>query len=154
MPFPNPKDVQDQFWANIGFSFALVIIIGVLYPLANIIKALVQEKESKIREGMMMMALHGGKNLKENLLLLPYPFLFCRGIVDILADSFYRTFSSPRHYSYYHRHQSLPLLVTHLHLPLFHYFLPCIHRLLCTHVDFLQQFPHRLHRCQPNLPRY
>ena len=77
MPFPNPKDVQDQFWANIGFSFALVIIIGVLYPLANIIKALVQEKESKIREGMMMMALHGGKNLTENLPFtsLSFPFL-------------------------------------------------------------------------------
>ena len=33
--------------------------MSVLYPLVNIIRALVQEKESKTREGMMMMALRG-----------------------------------------------------------------------------------------------
>jgi ATP-binding cassette, subfamily A (ABC1), member 3 len=58
--FPNPDDIAVGFWSLIGFSFALVMIIGILYPLANIISALVREKESKIREGMMMMALHGG----------------------------------------------------------------------------------------------
>ena len=57
--FPNPYAVQSGFWSLIGYSFALVIIIGIMYPLANIISDLVKEKESKIREGMMMMALHG-----------------------------------------------------------------------------------------------
>ena len=57
--FPNPYAVQSGFWSLIGYSFALVIIIGIMYPLANIISDLVREKESKIREGMMMMALHG-----------------------------------------------------------------------------------------------
>lgn len=57
--FPNAYALQSGFWGLIGFLFALVVIIGIMYPLANIISALVREKESKIREGMMMMALHG-----------------------------------------------------------------------------------------------
>jgi hypothetical protein len=55
--FPNPPSLSSGFWSAIGFSFALVMIIALLYPLSNIIRALVQEKESKIREGMMMMSL-------------------------------------------------------------------------------------------------
>ena len=35
------------------------MIISLLYPIANAIRALVQEKESKMKEGMMMMALRG-----------------------------------------------------------------------------------------------
>jgi ATP-binding cassette, subfamily A (ABC1), member 3 len=58
--FPNEEAKYLGFWSLIGFSFALVMIVGIMYPLANIISALVREKESKIREGMMMMALHGG----------------------------------------------------------------------------------------------
>lgn len=36
-----------------------MLIIGLMYPLANIIKSLVHEKETKMREGMLMMALTG-----------------------------------------------------------------------------------------------
>ena len=35
------------------------MIISLLLPLSNVIKALVQEKETKMREGMLMMALRG-----------------------------------------------------------------------------------------------
>ena len=55
--FPNPKTTVDGFWQSTGFLFALLIIIAVLYPLANVISTLVKEKEAKLREGMLMMAL-------------------------------------------------------------------------------------------------
>ena len=57
--FPNVKTLSQGFWSTVGFVFALLIIISLLFPLSNVIKALVQEKESKLREGMMMMALRG-----------------------------------------------------------------------------------------------
>lgn len=57
--FPNVKTLSQGFWSAVGFVFALLIIISLLFPLSNVIKALVQEKESKLREGMMMMALRG-----------------------------------------------------------------------------------------------
>lgn len=57
--FPNVKSLSQGFWSVVGFVFALLIIISLLLPLSNVIKSLVQEKESKLREGMMMMALRG-----------------------------------------------------------------------------------------------
>jgi hypothetical protein len=57
--FPNPKITDSGFWGSVGYLFALLMIIALLLPLANVIKSLVQEKETKMREGMMMMALRG-----------------------------------------------------------------------------------------------
>jgi ATP-binding cassette subfamily A (ABC1) protein 3 len=57
--FPNMDTTTQGFWSAIGFVFALLIIISVLLPLSNVIKSLVQEKETKLREGMMMMSLRG-----------------------------------------------------------------------------------------------
>jgi len=57
--FPSPKVSLSAFWGSIGFVFALLMILSLLYPIANVIRALVQEKESKMKEGMMMMALRG-----------------------------------------------------------------------------------------------
>eukprot|EP01041_Mallomonas_annulata_P007150 gene7150-14563_t len=55
--FPNESVVTLGFWSLVGFIFGLLMILALLYPIANVIKALVQEKETKIREGMMMMSL-------------------------------------------------------------------------------------------------
>mmetsp|Transcript_5406 Transcript_5406/g.5529 ORF Transcript_5406/g.5529 Transcript_5406/m.5529 type:complete len:1838 (-) Transcript_5406:556-6069(-) len=55
--FPNEEQKSDGFWEVIGIYFALLMILATLYPIANVIKSLVHEKETKIREGMLMMAL-------------------------------------------------------------------------------------------------
>ena len=55
--FPNPLNKGDGFWQIVGIYFALLMILATLYPISNVIKSLVQEKETKIREGMLMMAL-------------------------------------------------------------------------------------------------
>lgn len=56
-PFPNQKATVNGFWSSVGAVFAILVIISVLYPFANVIRSLVQEKESKMREGMSMMAM-------------------------------------------------------------------------------------------------
>ena len=55
--YPNGEYETTGFWSAIGFIFSLLMIIVLLYPLANVISTLVKEKESKLREGMMMMSL-------------------------------------------------------------------------------------------------
>ena len=55
--FPNPQVQTTGFWGAIGPYFALVLIIVLLYPLSNVVASLVREKETKLREGMMMMAM-------------------------------------------------------------------------------------------------
>ena len=55
--FPNGQYINAGFWTNIGFVFGLLMIIAFCLPIANVIVYLVQEKESKMRESMYMMAL-------------------------------------------------------------------------------------------------
>lgn len=57
VPFPSPEVTNAGFFALFGTIFPLLLIIGLLYPLANNVSQLVREKESKIREGMKMMSL-------------------------------------------------------------------------------------------------
>eukprot|EP00605_Chrysophyceae_sp_TOSAG23-4_P000940 GSChrysophyteH1.ASY1.ANO1.1040.1 assembled CDS len=58
-PFPSEAYTTTGFWGAVGDVFALLMIVVLLYPLANVISVLVREKESKLREGMKMMALKG-----------------------------------------------------------------------------------------------
>eukprot|EP01041_Mallomonas_annulata_P010963 gene10963-22907_t len=46
--FPSSQVTALGFWSLIGGLFGLFMILGLLYPIANAIKALVQEKETKI----------------------------------------------------------------------------------------------------------
>jgi ATP-binding cassette subfamily A (ABC1) protein 3 len=55
--FPNEKYKVAGFWSQIGFIFGLLLIVAFCLPVANMIASLVQEKETKMRETMMMMAL-------------------------------------------------------------------------------------------------
>lgn len=55
--FPNREIEEDIFWDALGGSFAILMILSVLYPVSNVIKTLVHEKETRLREGMMMMSL-------------------------------------------------------------------------------------------------
>ena len=42
---------------QVGSFFAILVVIAVLYPVANVISALVKEKELRIKEGLKMMGL-------------------------------------------------------------------------------------------------
>jgi ATP-binding cassette subfamily A (ABC1) protein 3 len=55
--FPNVKELISGFWGQIGDFFSLLMIIALLYPLSNNIKSLVVEKETRVREGFMIMSL-------------------------------------------------------------------------------------------------
>ena len=55
--FPNPKNSENGFWGAVGNSFNILMIMTLLYPISNMIKVLVTEKETKIREGMAMMSM-------------------------------------------------------------------------------------------------
>ncbi|CAN0116974.1 unnamed protein product, partial [Discosporangium mesarthrocarpum] len=55
--FPNPGYSNNDFWAQIGSFFSVLIVIAVMYPVSNVISALVKEKELRIKEGLKMMGL-------------------------------------------------------------------------------------------------
>jgi ABC-2 family transporter protein len=88
--FPNVESVSQGFWGVVGFVFALLIIISLLLPLSNVIKSLVQEKESKLREGMMMMALRGDALWLSWLMHFMLLFIPLSGILTIAGTVLFR----------------------------------------------------------------
>ena len=98
--FPSPASITSGFWSSIGFAFALVMIIGIMYPLANIISDLVREKESKIREGMMMMALHGEALWASWILHFLFLFVPLAIILTIIGTKVFQ-YSSPIYIFFY-----------------------------------------------------
>jgi hypothetical protein len=58
MPFAEYS--ADGFWGQIKDLFAIFIIVSFMYPVSSMIRQLVTEKETKIKEGMRMMSLDNG----------------------------------------------------------------------------------------------
>ncbi|CAM9287272.1 unnamed protein product [Phaeothamnion confervicola] len=55
--FASPEYDDSGFWATAGGFFSIVMVLVFMYPVANVIKQLVVEKELKIKEGMLQMGL-------------------------------------------------------------------------------------------------
>ena len=55
--FPGQFVKLSTFWNSVGYVFSLLMIVSLLLPLANVIKSLVEEKETRMRETMYMMGL-------------------------------------------------------------------------------------------------
>ena len=56
-PMPTPPYIQDDFADTISTFLGLLFTVIFLWPVTRIIKLLVEEKETSIREGMLMMGL-------------------------------------------------------------------------------------------------
>jgi len=55
--FPYKEFETSDFWESMAFLFAFMVVLAMMYPISNMIRAFVQEKELKLKEGMRMMGL-------------------------------------------------------------------------------------------------
>ena len=55
--FPSEKFASDGFWGQLNGMFGYMVVVSFLLPVSNTVRALVVEKELKIKEGMKMMSL-------------------------------------------------------------------------------------------------
>ena len=60
---PTPAYTKDDFWVTITGLFVFFILISFVYPYSQIVKALVEEKAAKIKEGLKMMGATCGSSL-------------------------------------------------------------------------------------------
>ncbi len=56
--FPTQSFTTDGFWSSIGALFSVIFSLVLLFPVSNIIKQLVLDKEYRLKEGMMQMGLY------------------------------------------------------------------------------------------------
>eukprot|EP00560_Eucampia_antarctica_P008117 CAMPEP_0197826650 /NCGR_PEP_ID=MMETSP1437-20131217/3581_1 /TAXON_ID=49252 ORGANISM="Eucampia antarctica, Strain CCMP1452" /NCGR_SAMPLE_ID=MMETSP1437 /ASSEMBLY_ACC=CAM_ASM_001096 /LENGTH=1876 /DNA_ID=CAMNT_0043427175 /DNA_START=276 /DNA_END=5906 /DNA_ORIENTATION=- len=55
--FPTRKYVKDGFYASIEIAAPLLLVLGLMYPMASTVRSLVQEKEFRQKELMKMMSI-------------------------------------------------------------------------------------------------
>lgn len=55
--FPAPGYEEAGFWGIVAQFYGIFMVIAILYPVSNVVRSLVMEKEARIREGMRMMSL-------------------------------------------------------------------------------------------------
>jgi hypothetical protein len=56
-PYPTFAYNQNPFYGSVGFLLGLVMVMSTLYPMSKLTKSIVEEKETKMRELMMIMGL-------------------------------------------------------------------------------------------------
>ena len=57
IPFPTPPYIVDNFASAVGTFLGLLFVIIFQYPVTRVVKLIVEEKESRIKEGLKMMGL-------------------------------------------------------------------------------------------------
>jgi len=57
LPYPTPDYSQNIFYTAVGYLLALVMTMSTLYPMARLVKDLVEEKETMMRETMAAMGM-------------------------------------------------------------------------------------------------
>ena len=98
--FPSGASTVVAFWSAAGSIFALLMILALLYPVANVIRALVQEKETKIKEGMKMMSLRGDAHILSWIFHFMCLFLPLAIILTLAGQKLF-TYSSPTYIFFY-----------------------------------------------------
>ncbi|CAM9472264.1 unnamed protein product [Scytosiphon promiscuus] len=57
VPFPTAAYDQNLFYAAVGYLLGLAMTMSTMYPLSRLVKGIVEEKESRVRETMRIMGL-------------------------------------------------------------------------------------------------
>lgn len=62
MPMPTPVYTQNPFFLQVGYLLGLTIVMAFLYPTSRLIKSIVEEKETRMRETLLILGLRGWAN--------------------------------------------------------------------------------------------
>jgi len=94
VPFPSKEYVEDGFYAEIGPYAPLLLVLGLLFPVAQSIRSLVTEKENRSKELMKMMSI-SESSIGRAWFISIYGFFFISGVLSTIASSFLYSESSP-----------------------------------------------------------
>jgi hypothetical protein len=59
LPMPTAAYSQNPFFLEVGYLLGLTIVMAFLYPTSRLIKTIVEEKETKMRETLYILGVHG-----------------------------------------------------------------------------------------------
>ena len=84
--FPSKEFTQDGFYAEVSEFVPLLVILGLLYPVAAIVRSIVSEKDLRQKELMKMMSISESA-LELSWFVTSYGFFFLSGIFMTIATA-------------------------------------------------------------------
>ena len=86
---PLPSYQKDGFWGSVKSLFAIFVTVAFIYPVSSMIRELVMEKETKIKEGMKMMALSNGALITSWILHFGITYWILSVVVTIFSNKLF-----------------------------------------------------------------
>ena len=87
VPFPTPEYSQNLFYLAVGYLLGLVLTMATLYPVSRLIKDLVEEKETRMRETMAAMGMDLTINAAAAWCTSAAMFSFQAAIISLIAKA-------------------------------------------------------------------
>lgn len=94
MPFPTPAYSQNPFFTAVGFLLGLTIAMSFLYPVSRLIKSLVEEKETRMKETLAILGVKAVPHTLSWILTSFLMFSFIAFTVAFILSSYVFKFSS------------------------------------------------------------
>mmetsp|Transcript_19382 Transcript_19382/g.36014 ORF Transcript_19382/g.36014 Transcript_19382/m.36014 type:complete len:1964 (+) Transcript_19382:180-6071(+) len=98
---PVPGYAKDGFWGSVKSLFAIFITVSFMYPVSGMVRELVLEKETKIKEGMKMMSLGQGAHTCAWVLHFGWTFWLLCIVISALSNKLFLYSSLPFIFAYF-----------------------------------------------------
>ena len=119
IPFPTYEYNQNPFYNRVGFLLGLAMVMSTMYPLSRLVKSVVKEKETRLREVMKIMGLRDWAH-QLSWFLSAFVLFFWIAISFLFVTQRYTTSSCPTTYSRvlscnFTQNYCIPILYIHTH---------------------------------------
>jgi len=95
MPMPTPAYSQNSFFAVVGYLLGLTIAMAFLYPVSRLIKLLVEEKETRMKETLLILGVRPFAHWISWVITSAVVFFIIDVLVTVTLSSNVLKFSSP-----------------------------------------------------------
>jgi len=95
MPMPTAAYSQNPFFLQVGFLLGLTMVMAFLYPTSRLVKTLVEEKETRMRETLFILGVRGWAHWISWLVTSLLVFLVASGTVTVSLVNTVLRYSDP-----------------------------------------------------------
>jgi len=102
IPMPTPFYSQNAFYVAAGFLLGLAIAMGFLYPTSRLVKSIVEEKESRMKETLLILGVKKWTHWISWVITAYISFVFIAIVMTVISSRSLLSHSSPVYVFFYY----------------------------------------------------
>lgn len=84
MPMPTAEYEQNVFFMHVGYLLGLILVMAFLYPTSRLIQSLVEERETRMKETLLILGVRPWAHTTSWILTTVVTFLFITALMSVL----------------------------------------------------------------------